>query len=525
MIRILAVFPDPDVAETVQQLLQGRLNLGSDVHVEAVRNESIALKQIDLFSYDLLVSDLYLPADRQSQIVQEEQRGLSLARAFRSRTQGPIVLVPAATTESAYQAAQQLERCWIVTQGGHEWEDNLVGFCARGLSGTLGDTIEDSQTPRLEIKLDPHERRLTWSLHGHGALPDPQELRMSDDDSDKLLELIERSKDLAPKIRSLYADNQPGEQWRGELKRIGKSLRDILFSTRNRPLTVGAAKLCEKAGGVQNIQLRFRVDPQIHLAVLEAVMDLEIDEYWMLRGPVVRCPSVGGSGIPLFTNSQSRQEIVNVLIIESNAAGVAYLRPGLTPTFTPLGHISAEAEELENDLLRNQESLRIGRIRRIKHAEEQRSFAQTVEHVLTTEGPWHIVHYAGHSIFDEKSEKGRGYVFFPAQGTDVQGVSVGVFSSWLRDAHTRFVYLSSCQSSEAGFIFEIARAGIPAILGFRWEVEDDGAAAHSKIFYKHLLGARRQLEHAFFKTRCELHQADEQNPTWASPMLIVHAGS
>jgi hypothetical protein len=126
------------------------------------------------------------------------------------------------------------------------------------------------------------------------------------------------------------------------------------------------------------------------------------------------------------------------------------------------------------------------------------------------------VHYAGHSLYAEDK---TGYVFFPGEKF-AEAVKIDVFSQHLRNAQVRFVYLSSCQSSEDDFVFQLANNLVPAILGFRWKIDDNKAKDYALKFYEYLF-KHRSLEQAFLEARRYVHDKYEDNRIWALPLLIL----
>jgi hypothetical protein len=208
---------------------------------------------------------------------------------------------------------------------------------------------------------------------------------------------------------------------------------------------------------------------------------------------------------------------INCLIIEAYTAGFpGFTKGGYEVKLNPLPHLKEESAWLEQNLGK-MGRVRIGNICRISAdtLPANYSFKAYVEEVLKKNGPWHLVHYAGHSFFDEKHE---GYVFFPINGA-IEPLKIEVFCKDLRLAKPQFVYLSSCFSSEADFVFQLANHGIPAILGFRWGIEDQLAVECAKIFYQFLFNTR-SLEEAFWKTRRDIHDKYLQNKIWAAPLLV-----
>jgi CHAT domain-containing protein len=149
---------------------------------------------------------------------------------------------------------------------------------------------------------------------------------------------------------------------------------------------------------------------------------------------------------------------------------------------------------------------------------EKTTFTDWVYQVLK-EGPWHLIHYAGHSFVNDD---GDGYLFFPGPNLP-NPVKISTLKPYMCDvAKVRFMYLSSCKSSKDDFIFQLASQGVPAILGFRWSIEDEKAKEFALEFYKDLFEFR-SLDRAFLDARCYVHKYPD-NRIWAAPMLILLGG-
>jgi len=109
---------------------------------------------------------------------------------------------------------------------------------------------------------------------------------------------------------------------------------------------------------------------------------------------------------------------------------------------------------------------------------------------------------------------------------------VTALNGLLRDSNLRFVYLSGCLGAVTagsaqmldndfpGLIYGIAQAGIPSVLGFRWEISDKGAEELALSFYKHLF-AHGDPALALYNARREIATNNRVDPTWMSPVLIV----
>jgi len=222
---------------------------------------------------------------------------------------------------------------------------------------------------------------------------------------------------------------------------------------------------------------------------------------------------------PVLFNGRGRgKEPFNALIIESPAEGVVgNLKDsaGRPLQLDTLANVTEEADAVEKIL-----AGKAVRLRRIRPQDTPAgsTFKTFVKDVLGSD-QWDWVHYAGHSHYDEAT--GKGYLLFP--GEYVDALDIELFNTYLDRAKTRFLYLSGCKSSEAGFVFELARLQIPGVLGFRWPINDWAALEFARTFYQCLFekGGTPRLDSAFLSTRCAIRDAYKQDKIWASAMLIL----
>ncbi|UVC12306.1 CHAT domain-containing protein (plasmid) [Rhizobium sp. TH2] len=129
-----------------------------------------------------------------------------------------------------------------------------------------------------------------------------------------------------------------------------------------------------------------------------------------------------------------------------------------------------------------------------------------------------IIHYAGHSI---RADNDTTYLILPGRAPgDVLPLRVSEFAAWARKAEVQLVILSSCESSGPEAVFRLSQAGIPAVIGFRWEVNDKEAAFFTGQLHE-LLGKQVPLARAFHAAGSAVRTAFPHSPTFVSPMLVV----
>jgi hypothetical protein len=128
-----------------------------------------------------------------------------------------------------------------------------------------------------------------------------------------------------------------------------------------------------------------------------------------------------------------------------------------------------------------------------------------------------IIHYAGHST---NADDGTTYLILPG---NVEGqltpLRMSDFATWARTAGVQLVILSSCESSAPEAVFRLSQVGIPAVIGFRWEINDKEAAFFTGRVHDAL--ARGVPLARAFHFGVSAVAKNEGSPTFASPMLVV----
>jgi len=129
-----------------------------------------------------------------------------------------------------------------------------------------------------------------------------------------------------------------------------------------------------------------------------------------------------------------------------------------------------------------------------------------------------IIHYAGHSI---RADDDTTYLILPgAVSGEVLPLRMSEFAAWGWKAGVQLVILSSCESSGPEAVFRLSQAGIPAVIGFRWEVNDTEAAFFTGQVHKGL-AEKVSLARAFHAAVSAVRDQHPDSPTFVSPMLVV----
>jgi hypothetical protein len=511
MKKILIVHPDADMLDLMDTAIRDKF---PDLNTVGVRNLARAKDQCRAEACDpfsLVIVNSSIAVDTKTPRNDAENQGIELLQSLPSvgHADVPTILIAPSVTNELLASVQQLRNCSLLLMDHSAgFEEALLSAIARSL-GTLQE--QEPAQVKVVVSLNLEKQTFEYEMKGVGFTYSTPRAPLQVD-ALGFKRLLNRSR---------RAGDNP-DDWEQELLEIGQDLGTLLLYG-NPGFLRELHDAQAKAGGSERKSICFDIDRSVYPAALEALTEPGEERFWMLQVPMYRrLTRLGQSALDrtvLFHKRAPRgPEPFSALIIESPASGpVENLtdKQGKRLFLKPLENVKEECDAVEAAL-----SKRASPLRRIRPEDvpEGSSFKTYVRDVLK-EGNWDLVHYAGHSYYDESSSK--GYLLLP--GPFVEELEVELFNTYLDHARTRFVYLSGCQSSETGFVFEFARLQIPGVLGFRWPIHDQAALDFAKHFYENLFSksAAPCLERAFTATRCAIREIHKQDKIWAAAMLIL----
>jgi CHAT domain len=523
--NILICHPQSDFRARLSSYLQDAFQR-QRLHIDETTDEASAMAKVGNrkeHEYDFLIASLDL-APNPALPVDQAHRGLAIVKKVNesgAKTQC-LVLIPGDVRPEVAALFASLS-CLLVTERMEMLEDIILA---------IRSTLSKSKVrQRLFLKLvqDPNSSNWNFWLDG-GSFGFPERRGAFPIQPDLLEDLVARSK----AIPTAEPD------WLTELGRIGKNLYAQFFDQENNfsKLFRSAVK---NAGGIDSVRFSFDIRRDCYSLAIEALVPYDVPgegtvrnskkstpasklPFWMLKAPIYRSFSphnqsctLGEQPRPYLFNRGN--EPINCLIIQADAAGEARI-PGIRKRkgFNPLLNVSEGCEKLEAKLLANKKRWQIGEVERIAPGRSPKTFKQRLFKLLATR-KWHLVHFCGHSYYRPGvgSKQGKGYLLLP--GKPIEALDASEFAHRL--ANTQFLFLSSCKSSEEAFAFEMARNFVPAVLGFRWSVDDRSVPHFMDSFYDHLF-LSRSIESAFVVARKQVRRhLGVQNQLWAAPMLVL----
>ncbi len=92
---------------------------------------------------------------------------------------------------------------------------------------------------------------------------------------------------------------------------------------------------------------------------------------------------------------------------------------------------------------------------------------------------WHIVHFCGHATGSGCGDAGL------VLRADRNGILPMARLVEALD-RTQLLFLSSCRSASADIVNQAVGKGVPAVVGFRWQIDDAPASRFAAEFYRRL---------------------------------------
>jgi hypothetical protein len=487
--RILMVFSEQESGLRAE--IEPRLAAGArgELRLDTAQTRWQALPMIEHERFDLVVVGAHLaasPLDPAS-----DEGGLDLCKAIRQHSKVPIAFVAPLYTNHLQSALQRLDPPPTLFVNDHTVADEIAAKVAQ----------IRPQVHRLDVVIHANEgTEWRYDLVGTGFRFNRSER-------------LEIRKAMLT-AWSAWARSEPADDWYQAFAEIGTSIIEA-FCEANRSFHDDLQEGIRKAGGLSATRVTFVMERAHYHLALEAIFPppSDIQEPWMIHAPIYRNVRRGGDtrSEELFADSGRP---LRSLIICADASGFVDSIVNKRGRALELRRLESVGKEC--DLL----------AAAIRRQAQRQPFEEPVllssrngsltEHSLLTrlESKWDIVHFAGHSHYGRDEQ---GHVFLGTHGKP-HPVNIGTLVPHLRD--TKLVYFSSCRSGNASFTVEAAKRGVPAVIGYRWPVDDRNAKFHARAFY-HYLFKHRSIDMAFWSTRRHMHRVRPEDNTWASSVLVM----
>jgi hypothetical protein len=539
MTQILIAHPNADMVDEIKETLDRRFDEDATPRpmITYERNGAFALKALEPEPPEVVVIDLELPTDRRSGPV--PLGGLHFAEAAHARHPAlPLVLIASSGSPELSARVDALGNAALVLQG-HRFDSDLQDQVLQGLARAASLAPGAGAGPiTVAAKTGPPVRYLiefTLRASGHctyrvwsenDRVPYAKHLPL-EIPAEKLEEL-----------RAATARLPASPNWARDYEAIGENLICLLLSNKDIALDLGALQQLSRERAGSQIAICFVVDEGAYPIALEALRGAGTSsrKYWLEWAPIWRqLDNMTARRTALFQDAETRDDPIDCLVVEADAEGKV---DNLGLDLQALRGVEDEARWLVQHL-RAQRGVKIGRIGRIRVRQGQvqtsvsdsgadpnqvqpGTFAEVLEELLTQQGPWHLVHFAGHSHYDDADR--TGYVILPgpppAAGEQTSPEPVGTrrFAKWL--AQTQLVYMSSCRGSSPAFVYDMCTREVAAVTGFRWNIKDDTAVHHSRRFYEELF-KRRSIEEALHHTWNHMYECYSKDRVWISSELVM----
>ncbi len=146
--------------------------------------------------------------------------------------------------------------------------------------------------------------------------------------------------------------------------------------------------------------------------------------------------------------------------------------------------------------------------------------------------PAHVLHFAGHGIFDATAGAGKGYLVLEDEHHRAVPLSAERLALALHNRGLRLAVLGACQSAQrdgihpwAGVAPALVRAGIPAVVGMQFRIFDESTISFNRHFY-HALLMGQSIDAAVVAGRLAiLARSGEDDRDWGVPVLYMRSNN
>lgn len=322
-------------------------------------------------------------------------------------------------------------------------------------------------------------------------------------------------------FRLMEPDSSNGRRvardWSAKLKRAGSEISQALGLDNGAQAAVLAA-FVKELKQLEHVHFRFSLprDRMKHIP-FELVWDCNRERHLRELAPVARRVLLREDERINMPRERPAEATLTgrVLFIRSPAHGALLLEgrqfgPNSTFTARELLFLSAEIKELREA----RKAAHLPKPVELPLSSRRKAAKDVLKKVA--DGPWDIVHFAGHSVC---ADGGEVFLLLPGSSGPVP-MLVSDFARAAYEGDVRLVILSSCESSSPDAVFRLAQAGIPAAIGFRWEVDDREAAEFTAELHR-ALANDEPVGRAFHKAVHFIKATHLTSPTFASPVLMV----
>jgi hypothetical protein len=341
--------------------------------------------------------------------------------------------------------------------------------------------------------------------------------------------------DVAKNFTPYDATNQPRCGWQDELSLYGNNLYELLRNTLGDGLfkelgPLGEPRAPRSARGA--LDVRFDIDMDSAITGMDGLFSLPFEalndtgspeSFLCTNVPMAR--RIGarlGDQDPVAQTSGAKAS--KVLFLDAN------VRPGSIsvlnevtgkPASYRLGRLAHVKDELKslNDLAGDAAKLE----RRLEAPEvldgatlQGYALKDRLETELMS-GQYDVFHFAGHSISDADST----FLVLPGENNQALGMSIRDLADWVTQGGCKLVVLSACQAASQITALKLMRAGVEAVIGFRWNADDEFAGRYMERFYRAYFRHGKTLS-AAYREACRAMQREAMgNPLWASAIAVV----
>lgn len=517
-LRILVVEDDQDWQDELQKNLR---RIGTHVHIDAASIYQDALNFIGKYEYDLITVDLIIDTLETTEIPHAQsgyRRGMELLQIIRANEYNKhcalIVLTGHGTISLTNTAQRDYDVYKLV-----EKED--FSYLHIPFTEVARAAIREARLKKTSIKMSQH-----WHLTFIFMTPQFLRCELVSPDQSASYETISadplhtRSYDYIRRGDNLNLLLLRGElgTWRPDARALGKDIYDTLCSEPGIARAFAIAEAQSRQFG--ELWLQFCAMPLqlgVPFELLHNGADYLARSHLLTRRVIRNGPSSRGA-LPFYkflADLLKRAIRPRILIVGANSDG------NIPEAENEAERLKATIESDLNELaIASSIDLLIGKDASYDNVSD-----------ALRNGHYHIFHYAGHGLYNDKLPEISGLILRDTIGYRTL-TSHELNTLMRRNTDLQLAFLSCCFSARNsaqigngdfhGMLDAIASTGIPNVIGYRWTLTGDPALSLAQHFYKMLWRSFSPADALLeARERAMINPQGLNDETWMSPVLII----
>lgn len=498
-IRVLIIEDEKDWIDILDDDFKTWLQEYADI--EKARGYEEAIQRLTEKSYHLITLDLRIKGSAENEYPGNDLFEIIRGKNSPNYNSGLIVLTAYGNEKNLQKAIGSTYRIdAFILKESYNY-NRLIETSAKAIFSSLTRTLSERKKVTLNLLMNSQGKIVETELKG---IKTGKQVSLKPSINFNLKDFLQFADDIQWEILS-----KPTGAWRSKAKKTGTNIYEKIYSHPQLSDLLAVGKQESKQTSSQFYLQLTSSAKYLNLPIeLMFNRDFQIFDYMLIR----RLAEIESDPTSFFTfilELYRTNQPLKVLVVGANLDNPKY-------------NCEQEAKLIGELIEKNLKILGIKHYINVLASKEDSTYENLIQQL---HNGCHIFHYAGHSdhlgSLPEESQIGL-------YDRSIKAIDL---KTLLRNKQTQFVFLNSCLGARMGtttgkggywgFMDSLGDAGIPAVLGYRWLVQNQSASILAFYFYQNLFRTFCPAESLFRARNRASVEIGRDYEVWASPVLLM----